>query len=101
MRELKITNMTYCRDMHYINKMNDEGLYDLAKSNASDAVLDCINGLDEVIKECWQIYKNPDTTTADKLSALRTLTEMNDRKYAMFQEGSEMLGKYHHDHDLT
>ena len=100
MKELGITAMTYSRDMRNINEMNSKQFYDLAKSNPSDTFLDCINDLDKITKECWKIYNDPKITPNDKILALKTISEINDRKYSMFQEGSDMLRDYH-DHDYT
>ena len=99
-RELGITRMTFSRDMRNINEMNSRQFYDLAKSSPSDTFLDCINDLDKITRECWKIYNDPKITPNDKILALKTISEINDKKYSMFQEGSDMLSNYH-DHDLT
>ena len=57
-----------------------------------------INDLDRATKECWKIYYDPNTPETDKLVALRTVSEINDRKLAMSQE---VVSNYHHDHDMT
>ena len=91
MKELQITNMIYCRDMKYINEMNDRQLYGLAKQSPSETFLECINGLDEVIKECWKIYNNPKISINDKVSALKTLSDTNTKKLFMIQNAPEFM----------
>jgi transcriptional antiterminator len=96
--ELKISRRTVNSDMKHINEMNNKQFYELAKS---DPLTDYVNNMDRVINESWKMYNDPNTSPSDKLQALKTISDINERKLATFQD---VLGNYdyhHHDHDMT
>jgi biotin operon repressor len=63
-RELKIARTTVNRDMKNINEMTNKGWYNLAKVTLPTMFFNCIQGLDEVQKECWKIIENLDNNPA-------------------------------------
>ena len=97
--ELKLSRRTVDSDMKYINEISNKEFYELAKTNPSKMYSDYVSDMDEIMTELWKIYKDQDTNANDKLVALRTMSDIHDRKVAMFQE---VMSNYHdHDHDLT
>jgi transcriptional antiterminator len=94
--KLKISRRTVNSDMKYINEMNNKQFYELAKSTPSKVYSDCISDLDKLMQEGWKIYKDPATNANDKLLALKTISEINNKKFAILQELSN-----HQEHDLT
>jgi predicted transcriptional regulator len=103
--ELGITRMTLNRDMHYINEMNSKGLFGLAKDTFATMYYNCVEGCNEILRECWKIYKNvendPRITQWHKIAALRLATEIHDKKFTMFQNGPATmhLGQLRHELD--
>jgi hypothetical protein len=57
----------------------------------------CIQGLDEVIKEAWKIIKNPDNDPninyTHKLAAIRVAGEVIEKKFNVFVNGPAMMTK--------
>jgi hypothetical protein len=94
-KELNTTRQTVMRDMKNINEMTNKGLYDLAKATLSTMYFNCIIGLNEVQKECWKIYHNlgndPTINNWHKIAALKLATEINDKKFGMFQNGPAII----------
>ncbi len=82
-RELKIARTTVNRDMKNINEMTNKGWYNLAKVTLPTMFFNCIQGLDEVQKECWKIIENldnnPAITVAHKLAAIRVAAKLSKR----------------------
>jgi hypothetical protein len=50
--------------MKNINEMTNKGWYNLAKVTLPTMFFNCIQGLDEVQKECWKIIENLDNNPA-------------------------------------
>lgn len=94
-KELNTTRQTVMRDMKNINEMTNKGLYDLAKATLSTMYFNCIIGLNEVQKECWKIYHNlendPTINNWHRIAALKLATEVNDKKFGMFQCGPALM----------
>ena len=93
--ELNTTRQTVMRDMKNINEMTNRGLYDLAKATLSTMYFNCIIGLNEIQKECWKIYHNlgndPSINNWHRIAALKLATEINDKKFGMFQNGPAIM----------
>jgi hypothetical protein len=60
-KQLGITRMTMLRDMRSINESTKKGLFGVAKNETlSTYFYNCLQGVNDVQKECWKIYKNED-----------------------------------------
>src|SRR5918993_5393640 len=59
-KELNVTRQTISSDMRYINEITNKGLFGLAKETLTTMYFNCIQGVDEVQKEAWNIYRNED-----------------------------------------
>ncbi len=59
-QELGISRVTVNKDMHYINQMTNKGLFEIARTSFATMYFNCIDGFNEVMKECWKIYLNED-----------------------------------------
>jgi transcriptional regulator len=98
-KELGITRMTINRDMKYINEMINRGLFDRAKTTFATMYFNCVDGYDEILKECWKIYNSTDLriTQWHKIAALRLASDIQEHKFSMFQNGPAImyLGKLH------
>ena len=93
--ELKTTRHTVMRDMKHINVMTRRGLYDLAKQTLPTMYYNCIIGINEIAKEAWKLYNNPDNDPDvnhwHKVAALRLLVEINRSKFKMFEDGPAFM----------
>jgi DNA-binding CsgD family transcriptional regulator len=89
--ELKISRMTYNRDMHSINEMNNKGLFEMAKTAFATMYMNVNDGYNALLYQCWKTYKNednnPEITPAIRMAALKLAAEIYDKKLNMFQNG--------------
>src|SRR5688572_22977387 len=54
--KLNTTTQTVYRDMKAISEITNRNLNDLARVTLSTMYENCITGLNEILKECWNIY---------------------------------------------
>jgi hypothetical protein len=88
-KELGITRMTMSRDMRAINESTKKGLFGLAKNETlSTYFYNCLQGVNDVQKECWKIYRNddnnPEINQYHRMKALDLLRKSNETKFNMF-----------------
>jgi hypothetical protein len=95
MQELGISRMTLSRDMHYLNKQTSKGLFGMAKETFGMMYYNCVQGLNEILTECWKKYRNedndPQITEFHKVAWLRLAREIQIHKFTMFQNGPATL----------
>jgi hypothetical protein len=89
-KELGITRMTMSRDMRAINESTKKGLFGLAKNETlSTYFYNCLQGVNDVQKECWKIYRNdennPEINHHIRMRALDLLRKSAETKFNMFQ----------------
>jgi hypothetical protein len=87
--KLGITRMTMSRDLKAINESTKKGLFGLAKNETlSTFFYNCIQGVNDVQKELWKIYKNednnPEINHYIQMRALDLLRKTNETKFNMF-----------------
>jgi hypothetical protein len=87
--KLGITRMTMSRDLKAINESTKKGLFGLAKNETlSTFFYNCIQGVNDVQKELWKIYKNednnPEINHYIQMRALDLLRKTNETKFEMF-----------------
>jgi transcriptional antiterminator len=94
-RELHTTRRTVLRDVKELNQWTKRGLYDLAKQTLPTMYFNCVTGQNELAKECWKLYKNPNNDPSinnwHKIAALRLLIDINKSKFQMFQDGPAFM----------
>ena len=88
-QKLGITRMTMSRDMRAINESTKKGLFGVAKNETlSTYFYNCVQGINDVQKECWKIYRNennnPEITHYHRMKALDLLRKTNETKFNMF-----------------
>ena len=88
-QKLGITKMTMSRDMKAINESTKKNLFGLAKNETlSTFFFNCVQGINDVQKELWKIYKNehkdPEITHYIQMKALDLLRKTNETKFNMF-----------------
>jgi hypothetical protein len=85
-KQLGITRMTMLRDMRSINESTKKGQFGVAKN---ETFYNRLQGVNDVQKECWKIYKNednnPETNHWHRMKALDLLRKSAQTKCEMFQ----------------
>ena len=87
-KELGISRMTMSRDMRAINESTKKGFFGLAKNETlSTYFYSCFQGINDVQKECWKIYRNenhdPEINHHIRMRALNLLRKTNETKANM------------------
>jgi hypothetical protein len=88
-KQLGITRMTMSRDMRAINESTKKGLFGVAKNETlSTYFYNCLQGVNDVQKECWKIYRNenndPEINNWHRMKALDLLRKSAETKFNMF-----------------
>ena len=70
--ELNVDQSTIRRDIKVVKQMSQQFVYDLAKSDLAYCYKQCINGVEEVKRKAWEIYRSnyESLTLKDRLLAL-------------------------------
>ncbi len=93
--ELKVDQSTISRDVKALKLISQRFVFDLAKSDLAYYYKQCIDGIEEVRRKGWEIFKgqnnNSNLTPKDKLLALKVIRECNEAKFALFKEGPSIM----------
>jgi hypothetical protein len=94
--ELNVDQSTISRDIKTLKQMSQRFVFDLAKSDLAYYYKQCIDGIEEVRRKGWEIFKdqnnnNCNLTPRDKLLALKVIKECNEAKFALFKEGPSIM----------
>ena len=93
-QELKVDQSTISRDIKVLKELSQRFVFDLAKSDLAYYYKQCIDGIEEVRRKGWEIFKgqnNSNLTPKDKLLALKVIRECNESKFALFKEGPSIM----------
>jgi hypothetical protein len=94
-QELKVDQSTISRDIKALKALSQRFVFDLAKSDLAYYYKQCIDGIEEVRRKGWEIFKgqnnNSNLTPKDKLLALKVIKECNEAKFALFKEGPSIM----------
>jgi hypothetical protein len=94
-QELKVDQSTISRDIRALKELSQRFVFDLAKSDLAYYYKQCIDGIEEVRRKAWEIFKgqndNINLTPRDKLLALKVIKECNEAKFALFKEGPSIM----------
>lgn len=72
-------------------------VFDLAKGDLTYYYKQCIDGMDEIRKEVWSLYKYGDwsqgvhLSVKEKIAALRLLKDCNKAKFTLLEKGPSVL----------
>jgi hypothetical protein len=81
--------------MRYINEITNKGLFGLAKETLTTMYFNCIQGVDEVQKEAWNIYRNedkdPTISNWHRIAALKICMHASETKFTMIGAGPVMV----------
>jgi hypothetical protein len=88
---------TISRDVKVLKELSQRFVFDLAKGDLTYYYKQCIDGMDEIRREAWSLYKYGDwnqgihLTVKEKIAALRLLKECNEAKFALLERGHSVL----------
>jgi hypothetical protein len=74
-----------------IKELSKQFVYDLAKSDLAYGYKQCIDGVEDVKRYAWFMFKNEQLGTKDKLSVLKLIKECNEAKFALFKDGPTIM----------
>ena len=76
--ELKVDQSTISRDITALKVLSQRFVFDLAKSDLAYYYKRCLDGIEEVRRKGWEIFKgqNDNLTPKDKLLAMKVIREL-------------------------
>jgi transcriptional antiterminator len=91
-QELNVDQSTISRDIKALKALSQRFVFDIAKSDLAYYYKQCIDGIEEVRRKGWEIFKGQNNLTPkDKLLALNVIRECNESKFALFKEGPSIM----------
>jgi hypothetical protein len=93
-KELGVDASTVSRDIHYLISQSHNYLNSLAKEALPFMYQTSIEGIRNVLKECWNIYTtegNEEMTWFHKLAALKLAKECNEAIFKLTAEGPSVM----------
>jgi predicted transcriptional regulator len=96
-KELGVDASTVSRDIQYLIAQSQNYLNSLAKETLPFMYQTSIEGIKNVLKECWNIYtkgsnnKDKDITWFHKLAALKLAKECNEALFKLTAEGPSVM----------
>jgi hypothetical protein len=88
---------TISRDVKVLKELSQRFVFDLAKGDLTYYYKQCIDGMDEIRREAWSLYKYGDwsqgvhLTVKEKIAALRLLKECSEAKFALLEKCPSVL----------
>jgi len=88
---------TISRDVKVLKQLSQRFVFDLAKGDLTYYYKQCIDGMDEIRKEAWSLYKYGDwsqgvhLSVKEKIAALRLLKDCNEAKFTLLEKGPSVL----------
>jgi len=88
---------TICRDVKVLKQLSQRFVFNLAKGDLTYYYKQCIDGMDEIRREAWSLYKYGDwsqgvhLTVKEKIANLRLLKDCNEAKFALLEKGPSVL----------
>jgi hypothetical protein len=96
-KELGVDASTVSRDIQYLIAQSQNYLNSLAKKTLPFMYQTSIEGIKNVLKECWSIYaidgnnKDKDITWFHKIAALKLAKECNEALFKLTAEGPSIM----------
>ena len=93
-RELGVDASAVSRDIHYLVGQSQNYLSSLAKETLPFMYQTSIEGIRNVLKECWNIYtieSNKEITWFHKLAALKLAKECNEALFRLTADGPSVM----------
>lgn len=92
-KELNADHSTISRDIRYLTTQSQDYLNGLAKETLPFMYQTSIEGIRDVIKECWTIHVSQDSRINwyQKLAALRLIKDCHESIFKLLDEGPSVL----------
>jgi IS30 family transposase len=92
-KELKCDHSTISRDIQYLTKQSQNYLESLAKETLPFMYMTSLEGIRDVLKECWNIYESIDEQVNyfQRLAALKLAKECNEAQFKLLSEGPSIM----------
>jgi Trp operon repressor len=90
-QQLGVCQGTISRDIQYLKLEAEKFVFDLAKSDLAYYFKSSINGVEETAKEGWKIFLDSNTSTRDKLLALKIILTADETRFRLLSEGPSIL----------
>lgn len=88
-KELEVTSSTISRDIQYLTKESSINLNSLIKETLPFLYQISLEGIKNILKECWNIYQSENTSVnyIHKLNSLKLAKECNESLFKLVAEG--------------
>lgn len=94
-KELNVSPPTVTRDIKFLTAESQNYLNDLAKETLPFMYQISIEGIRDIIRECWDIYQNENNDESinmyQKISALKLAKECNEAIFKLIEEGPSVM----------
>jgi IS30 family transposase len=92
-KELGIGTSTVSRDIKHLTVQSQGYLNDLAKRTLPFMYQTSIEGIRDVLKQCWTIYQSEDKTINwfQRIAAMKLAKECNEAIFQLLDEGPSVL----------
>jgi hypothetical protein len=90
-QELKVDQSTISRDVKALKQLSQKFVYDLAKSDLAYYYKQCLNGIEEVKRKAWKMFRNNSLSEKDKLLALKMIKECDESRFSLFKDGPSIM----------
>jgi IS30 family transposase len=90
--KLNVDQSTISRDIKHLKVVSQKFVYDLAKSDLAFYYKQSIDGIQEVNKKAWEMYRNQNNTDMKiRLLALKLVKECNEAIFSLFSQGPSIM----------
>lgn len=89
--KIGVDQSTISRDIKVLKELSSRFIFDMAKSELAFHYLQCIEGIEQVNKQTWDILKDLNLSPRDKLYALKLIKECNESKFTLFKDGPSVM----------
>ena len=93
-KELNVSPPTVARDIKFLTAESQNYLNDLAKETLPFMYQISIEGIRDIIRECWAIYQSENTRDVNmyqRISALKLAKECNEAIFKLLEEGPSVM----------
>lgn len=91
--ELEVDPATISRDIQYLSKASSKNLNSIVKETLPFLYQNSIEGIKNILQECWNIYQSEDTsiTHLHRLNSLKLAKECNESLFRLVSEGPSLV----------
>ncbi len=102
-KELTVDPSSISRDVQYLTSQSQKFLDDLAKESLPFMFKTSIDGIRQVLKECWNIYESTDEQVNyfQRLAALKLAKDCCEAQFKLLSEGPSIMYAQNLEEKLT